>query len=100
MKWLDLPPVWLAAFAALAYWQGNYWTLSLSLAHPVTMFLAGLLVGGGIGAQFGAVIGAKLKAEQLRILLALMVIAVCLKLALGLLIMPNELFSLGAAGGH
>ncbi|UZD90136.1 sulfite exporter TauE/SafE family protein [Cognatishimia activa] len=69
--------------------------------HTVDMALAVLLlVGGVIGAQFGAVIGAKLKAEQLRILLAMMVIAVCLKLALDLLIMPSELYSLGAAGGH
>ena len=35
-----------------------------------------------------------------RILLALMVIGVCAKLALDLLLMPGELYSLGAAGGH
>ena len=59
-----------------------------------------LLVGGVIGAQVGARIGVHLKAEQLRILLALMVLAVCFKLAFDLLIMPSELFSIGAAGGH
>lgn len=48
MKWLDLPPVWLVAFAACAWWQGHNLTLGLSLAHPVTMLLAGVLVGGGI----------------------------------------------------
>ncbi|WP_298842226.1 isoprenylcysteine carboxylmethyltransferase family protein [uncultured Roseobacter sp.] len=48
MKWFDLPPVWLVAFAACAWWQGHILTLGLSLAHPVTMLLAGLLVGGGI----------------------------------------------------
>jgi uncharacterized membrane protein YfcA len=42
--------------------------------YTVDMVLAVLLlVGGVIGAQFGTVIGAKLKAEQLRILLATMV---------------------------
>ena len=41
-----------------------------------------------------------LKAEQLRILLAIMVLAVCGKLALDLLLMPSELYSLGDAGGH
>ena len=42
----------------------------------------------------------KLKAEQLRILLALMVLAVCGKLAYDLLVMPGELYSIGDAGGH
>jgi len=59
-----------------------------------------LLVGGVIGAQFGTTIGTRLKAEQLRILLAIMVLAVCGKLALDLLLQPAELYSLGAAGGH
>lgn len=54
-----------------------------------------LLVGGVIGAQFGTQIGHKLKAEQLRILLALLVLAVCLKLGIDLLIPPSELFSIG-----
>lgn len=58
-----------------------------------------LLVGGVIGAQIGTRIGLRMKAEQLRILLALMVLAVCGKLAFDLLVIPDELFSLGA-GGH
>lgn len=48
LKWLDVPPAWLLAFAALAYWQAHAWPLGLSLASPVTMLLGGLLVGGGI----------------------------------------------------
>ena len=48
MKWLDLPPVWLAGFAAIAYLQANYVSLGLSLAHPLTMLAGGLLVGAGI----------------------------------------------------
>jgi len=59
-----------------------------------------LLIGGVIGAQVGTRIGVKLKAEQLRILLAIMVLLVCGKLALDLLIQPSELFSLGLEGGH
>lgn len=58
-----------------------------------------LLIGGVIGAQIGARIGVKLKAEQLRILLAIMVLAMCAKLAADLLLMPSELFSIGT-GGH
>ena len=67
--------------------------------HTVDVVLAVLLlVGGVIGAQIGTRIGVKLKAEQLRILLALMVLAVCGKLALDLLLQPAELYSIGAAG--
>ena len=84
--------IFVTAFTTLLHATTNF-TVDMALAVL-------LLVGGVIGAQFGTVIGAKLKAEQLRILLALMVIAVCLKLALDLLIMPSELYSLGAAGGH
>lgn len=58
-----------------------------------------LLLGGVIGAQIGARIGVKLKAEQLRILLAILVLAVSGKLALDLLLMPSELYSIGAEGG-
>ena len=39
-----------------------------------------LLVGGVIGAQIGVALAARLRAEQLRILLALLVVGVCLKL--------------------
>lgn len=53
-----------------------------------------LLIGGVIGAQIGTRLGVYLKAEQLRILLAILVLAVCIKLGLELLIEPTELFSL------
>ena len=76
-----------------------------TLLHATTNFTVDivlavlLLVGGVIGAQIGTQIGVKMKAEQLRILLAIMVLAVCGKLALDLLIMPSELYSLGSPGG-
>ncbi len=53
-----------------------------------------LLVSGVIGAQIGTKLGLKMKAEQLRILLAIMVLAMCIKIALGLLLMPSELYSI------
>ena len=53
-----------------------------------------LLIGGVVGAQIGTRLGVYLKAEQLRILLAILVLAVCIKLGLELLIEPTELFSL------
>ncbi|MGJ8602507.1 MAG: sulfite exporter TauE/SafE family protein [Marivita sp.] len=84
--------IFVTGFTTLLHATTNY-TVDMVLAVL-------LLIGGVIGAQFGTVIGAKLKAEQLRILLAIMVLAVCGKLALDLLIQPSELFSIGTAGGH
>ncbi len=77
-----------------------------TLLHATTNFTVDiilavlLLLGGVIGAQVGTRLGARLNAEQLRILLAVMVLAVCGKLALDLLIQPAELYSVGAVGGH
>ena len=42
-----------------------------------------LIVGGVVGAQIGIAMGARLRAEQLRILLALLVLAVCGKAGAG-----------------
>jgi uncharacterized membrane protein YfcA len=57
-----------------------------------------LLVGGVIGAQFGARAGAKLRGEQLRVLLAIMVLGVCAKMAFDLISVPNDLFAIGSGG--
>lgn len=60
-----------------------------------------LMIGGVIGAQFGARAGQNLKGEQLRALLAVMVLGVCLRMFFDLVIQPDELFSIGPAlGGH
>ena len=59
-----------------------------------------LLVGGVIGAQFGTRVGVRLHGEQLRSLLALMVLGVCTKLGYDLIATPAELFSLGTAEAH
>lgn len=81
-------------------------TAFTTMLHATTNFTVDvvlavlLLVGGVIGAQFGTVIGARMPAEQLRVLLAALVLAVCGKLALDLLLQPSELYSLGTDGGH
>ncbi|PWK60867.1 sulfite exporter TauE/SafE family protein [Roseicyclus mahoneyensis] len=68
--------------------------------YSVDMVLAVLLLlGGVVGAQIGTQIGLKMKAEQLRILLAVLVLAVCGKLALDLLLMPSEIYSLADRRG-
>ncbi|MEO1121687.1 MAG: TSUP family transporter, partial [Pseudomonadota bacterium] len=53
-----------------------------------------LLLGGVVGAQFGAVLGARLRGEQLRLLLAALVLTVCLVLAFDLIATPSELYSI------
>jgi uncharacterized protein len=58
-----------------------------------------LMVGGVIGAQFGAQVGQALRGEQLRALLALLVLAVALRVLLSLFLAPEEIFSLSLAGG-
>jgi len=63
-------------------------------SQTVDMLLAFLLIlGGVIGAQIGARVSTRLKAEQLRILLAVLVLTVCFKIALDMLLQPSELFS-------
>lgn len=76
-----------------------------TLLHAVTnqsvdvMLALVLIIGGVVGAQIGSRMGARLKAEQLRILLALLVLAVAGKIALDLLLRPAELYSLTAGTG-
>ena len=75
--------------------------LHATVNQTVDMLLAVLLlVGGVIGAQIGARLGVRLKAEHLRILLAIIVLGVCVKLAFDLLLMPADLYALGDAGGQ
>ncbi|WP_171231280.1 isoprenylcysteine carboxylmethyltransferase family protein [Ruegeria sp. HKCCA4812] len=48
MRWMDVPPVWLIAFAAFAWLQARYLKLGLSLEGGLTDLLSGVLIGGGI----------------------------------------------------
>ncbi len=71
--------------------------------HTVDLLLALILLSGStIGAQFGAVAGKRLKGEQIRILLAIIVLALTVKLFLDLVLTPSDLVSLAPAkgGGH
>jgi uncharacterized protein len=71
--------------------------------HTVDLLLALILLAGStIGAQFGAVAGKRLKGEQIRILLAIIVLVLTVKLFLDLVITPSDLVSLAPAkgGGH
>ena len=59
-----------------------------------------LMVGGVMGAQFGAQAGHKLRGEQLRLLLALLVLAVGGRVFWGLVAEPESLFVLTTAAVH
>ena len=66
--------------------------------QTVDVILALMLLGGGvIGAQIGARVGARLKGEQLRALLALIVLAVCARLIIDLTLPPDSLFVIEGA---
>ena len=84
--------IFVTAFATVMHATTNY-TVDMALAVL-------LLIGGVLGAQIGTRIGLRLKAEQLRILLSLIVMLVCLKIAGDLVLEPKELFSLDMGITH
>jgi uncharacterized membrane protein YfcA len=53
-----------------------------------------LMVGGVIGAQFGARTGQNMRGERLRLLLGLLVFAVGCRFAFELVVQPDDLYSL------
>ena len=77
-----------------------------TVMHAVTSFSVDiylalfLIVGGVVGAQIGTQLGSRLKAEALRVFLALLVLAVAGKIALDLLLLPEELYSIRVVGRH
>jgi uncharacterized membrane protein YfcA len=76
--------------------QHSYYTQTVDVILALL-----LLIGAVIGAQFGTRVGLYLKGEQLRFLLAAMVLAVCIKLGFDLVTTPDDLFSLSIGGsGH
>jgi uncharacterized membrane protein YfcA len=67
--------------------------------QTVDMLLAMmLLVGGVLGAQVGAWLGAKLRGEQLRALLGFIVLGVALRLAAELVATPPDPYTLAGIG--
>ena len=74
--------------------------LSATVLHAVTNHLVDavlaliLMVGGVIGAQFGAHAGQRMRGEWLRLLLGLLVFAVGLRFAFELVLQPEDLYSI------
>jgi uncharacterized protein len=58
-----------------------------------------LMVGGVTGAQFGARAGQRIRGEQLRLLLGLLVLGVGLRFAVDLVVQPDDLFVLQPLDG-
>jgi uncharacterized protein len=73
---------------------------SASILHAATNHLVDavlaliLMVGGVIGAQFGARAGQKMRSERLRLLLGVLVLAVGLRFAFDLILKPEDVFSI------
>lgn len=83
--------VFVTAFTTILHATQNF-TVDIVLALL-------LMIGGVVGAQLGASFGERLKGEQLRFLLAGIVLLVCIRLALGLVIEPTEHYSIGRVAG-
>ncbi|WEX09093.1 sulfite exporter TauE/SafE family protein [Chelativorans sp. AA-79] len=81
--------IFVAAYTTVVHATANQ-TVDVVLA-----FL--LMVGGVAGAQYGARVGQRLRGEQLRALLALLVLAVALRLAFDLFVRPASVYSLAGA---
>jgi hypothetical protein len=93
-----------AVVVGTSLFQISFVTAATTFLHAVNNYTVdvvlalALIVGGVIGAQFGTSAGARLRGEQLRILLALIVLAVCAKIGHDLIATPADLYSLGAVG--
>jgi uncharacterized membrane protein YfcA len=70
-------------------------TMQAGINQAVDPFLAlALILGSAFGTQWGTRLSVKLPAEQLRLVLALVVVGVATKMLAGILVTPKELFSL------
>ena len=73
---------------------------SATVLHAVTNHLVDavlavlLMIGGVIGAQFGARAGQRMRGERLRLLLGILVLLVGLRFAYDLIVTPDDLFSI------
>ena len=67
---------------------------SLTTRAVDVVLAALLLVGGVIGAQYGAILTTRLKPDYLRLALAVIILLVALRMFLGLFWRPDEIFSI------
>ncbi len=67
---------------------------SLTTRSVDVVLAALLLVGGVIGAQYGALLATRIKPDLLRLALSVIILTVALRMALGLAWRPDEIFSI------
>ena len=73
----------------------NVTFLQALTVQTVDILLAILLLAGAVvGAQFGSKYSVRMKGEQLRALLAIMVLGVCIKIIVDLVTKPTDLYSI------
>ena len=66
--------------------------------QTVDMVLAALLViGSAVGTQWGVKIGQQIRTHHLRAILALMLLAIAMRLSYGLFIVPDDIYVLEIA---
>ncbi|MEW9808707.1 sulfite exporter TauE/SafE family protein [Mesorhizobium marinum] len=82
--------IFVAAYTTIVHASTNQ-TVDVVLAFA-------LMIGGVAGAQYGAKAGQRLRGEQLRALLALLVLAVALRLGFDLFVRPQSIYSLATPG--
>lgn len=82
--------IFVTAFTTVAQAMTNY-SVDIVLAFI-------LMIAGVIGAQYGVRVGQRLRGEQLRALLGLLVLAVGIRLAIALVATPKDLFSIAVGG--
>jgi uncharacterized membrane protein YfcA len=84
--------IFVTAFTTVVQATTNY-TVDIVLAWL-------LMIAGVIGAQYGVRVGQKMRGEQLRAGLALLVLAVGIRLGIGLVLPPDEIYSvvIGSSG--
>lgn len=69
--------------------------LHATFNHTLDLVLAVLLIiGGVVGGHYGAQAGQKLRGEQLRLMLAVIVLAVAIRILFDLALAPDDLYSL------
>ncbi len=74
-------------------------TMQAGINHSMDPVLAlTLIVGSALGAQWGARMSSRLPGEKLRLLLALILLAVAIKFLFGLLMTPQEFYRLVGVG--
>lgn len=89
-----------AVVVGTSLFQMIFIAATVTLLHAATtqsvdaVLMLVLLVGGAVGAQIGVRFGGRLRSEQLRLLLALLVLLVCARLAVDLILPPRDPFVL------